>query len=180
MVIEAFIDCHPPTATAQHKSVRARDAGFRLNRRGRLVAKHTLAFFEKGTVAAARAQLTALFGKSSPARAMPPPIRLTIVWTFYWNKGELAKRLKGKLPAWVPMTVSPDGDNLAKMAKDVLTRLGYWRNDAHASDERFIRGKGDRPGIHLIVEPYAEKDWYVPPEGDVPPLRFERETEADA
>lgn len=168
MVIEAFIDCHPPKATAQHKGVQARDAGFRIGRGGRLVAKHKLTFFENGAVKDAREQLQALLARHAPGVPVAPPIEVTIVWTFYWNKGELARRKKGKLPAWVPMVVAPDGDNLAKMAKDVLTKLGYWRDDAHASAEHFIRGKGDRPGIHLIVRPYEQANWYVPPEGMVP------------
>ena len=167
MIIEAFIDCHPPTATAQHKSAQARDAGFRLSRTGKLVAKHTISFFEKGKVKDAREQLTAQFLRHAPAAVIAGPLKLTVVWSFYWGVGELKKREKGKLPQWVPMVVPPDGDNLAKMLKDVLTTLGYWADDAHVSCETYIRGKGDRPGIHLRLEPYGPEQWYVPPEGEV-------------
>jgi len=102
---------------------------------------------------------------------MPPPIKLTVVWTFYWNARELQRRLNGKLPIWVPKATRPDDDNLVKMFKDVMTKLGYWKDDAHVSKSVLTRGHGDRPGIHLIVEPYKPEEWYQPPEGNVPPLR---------
>lgn len=168
MRIEAFIDCHPPTATAQHKSVVARDAGFRVNRRGRVVPKHKLTFFEDGDVEEARRALTSYFSRYRPSCVLSGPLKFTCVWTFYWNKGEEAARKKGKVKdQWVPKTTPPDGDNLAKMVKDVLQALGYCANDAHISDERYVRGIGDRPGIHFWIEPYRREEWYVPPDGDL-------------
>jgi Holliday junction resolvase RusA-like endonuclease len=167
MIIEAFIDCHPPRATAQHKTTKAVDAGFKLNRAGKLVAKHKLIMFEKGAVKSAREQLTEHFRRNAPPAPVEGPLKFTAVWSFYWNKGDLPARKKGRLPQWVPIIVPPDGDNLAKMLKDVLTELGYWGNDAHVSCETYIRGKGDRPGIHIRLEPYLPSEWYVPPEGDV-------------
>lgn len=164
MIIEAFIDCHPPTATAQHKSAVARDAGFKLSKRGRLVAKHKISFFETGDVKDARTQLTEHFTRHAPPTPLAGPLKLTITWTFYWNKGQEKKRKKGELPIWIPKVTTPDGDNLAKMIKDVLTKLGYWMDDAHVSAEYFRRGHGDRPGIHLRVEPYVVD--YAPPEDD--------------
>ena len=163
--IEAFIDCHPPTATAQHKSAKARDAGFGVSKRGRLVARHKISFFETGDVKAARTQLTEHFTRYAPAAPLAGPLKLTVTWTFYWNNADLAKRKKGNLPVWLPKITRPDGDNLAKMLKDVLTKLGYWGDDAHVSAEYYRRGLGDRPGIHFKIEPY-EPD-YTPPEDHI-------------
>jgi len=165
MIIEAFIDCHPPTATAQHKSAAARDAGFRMGKRGKLVAKHTISFFETGKVKSAREELTEHFRRHAPAAPLAGPLKLTVTWTFYWNKADEAKRKKGKLPQWLPKITRPDGDNLAKMLKDVLTALGFWADDAHVTAETYVRGRGDRPGIHVRIEPYVID--YTPPEDDV-------------
>jgi Holliday junction resolvase RusA-like endonuclease len=162
MIIEAFIDCHPPTATAQHKSAVARDAGFRLSKRGKLMPKHKITFFEQGDVKEARAMLTRHFRRHAPRQPLAGPLKLTVTWTFYWNKADEAKRKKGFLPQWVAKVTRPDGDNLAKQLKDVLTDLGYWADDAHVSSETFRRGLGDRPGIHLRIEPYVAD--YAPPE----------------
>jgi Holliday junction resolvase RusA-like endonuclease len=164
MIIEAFIDCHPPTATAQHKSVIARDAGFRTTRRGKIIPKHKLTFFEQGDVEKARSQLMAHFRKHAPCCVLAGPLKFTCVWSFYWNKADEAKRKREKLPIWVPKITAPDGDNLAKMVKDVLQKLGYCANDAHISCETYIRGNGDRPGIHFRLEPYERHEWYAPPE----------------
>ena len=160
MIIEAFIDCHPKTATAQHKGARALDVAGKPGR-------HKIVFFEKDDVEAAHAQLVEHFTRHAPPAVLAGPLKFTAVWTFYWNKGELKKRKKDQLPEWVPMIVWPDGDNLAKLLKDVFTELGYWSNDAHVSCETYIRGRGDRPGIHIRVEPYRPADWYQLPEGDV-------------
>jgi Holliday junction resolvase RusA-like endonuclease len=165
MTIEAFIDCRPPTATAQHKSVVARDAGFKVTRRGRIVPKHKMTFFETGDVADARMKLTEYFTRHAPAAPLSGPLKLTVTWTFYWTKDQEKKRKKGRLPEWVPKLTAPDSDNLVKMLKDVLTKLGYWRDDAHVSAEYLRRGIGDRPGIHIRVEPYIID--YTPPEGDI-------------
>lgn len=174
-MIEAFIDCHPPTATAQHKSAVARDAGYKVGRRGKLIRKHKISFFETGDVKEAREQLTAHFRRHAPAQVMAGPLKFTCVWTFYWNKADEAKRKRGMLKhwavsqtlrQWVPKITSPDGDNLAKMVKDVLQSLGYVANDAHISAETYIRGTGDRPGIHFKLEPYRAEEWYNPPDSD--------------
>lgn len=153
-MIEAFIDCRPPTATAQHKGARI------LRKKG--TRKHTLVFFESGDVEEARIKLTEHFTRHAPPAPLAGPLKLTVTWTFYWNQVEEKRRRKGQLPAWVPKITRPDGDNLAKMVKDVMTKLGFWKDDAHVSAEYYRRGVGDRPGIHIRIEPYVID--YEPPE----------------
>jgi len=148
VTIEKFIDCFPPTATAQHKSHRVfekKEGGTKL------------VFFEAGKVKAARAELTNLLRPFAPEVPLRGPLQLVVVWTFYWSKGEEAHRESGKIPEdWRLLTARPDGDNLAKMFKDVMQALGYYANDSHVSVETFVRGRGDRPGIHFALR---ELDW---------------------
>ena len=168
-MIDVFIDCTPPTATAQHRKGKAIDAGFRMNKRGKMVAKHKLIFFEDGDVKAAREMLTAHFSRHAPLKPLAGPLYLEATWTFNWFAYELPQRKAGKLGQWEPSIVKPDTDNLVKMLKDVLEDLGYWKNDAHVSAEYLRRGRGDRPGVHIRIEPY-EVD-YTPPE-DQPPVEI--------
>jgi Holliday junction resolvase RusA-like endonuclease len=162
IMIEAFIDCHPPTATAQHKSTRVF-----LHKESK---KPKLVMFETGKVKDAREALRAHFERFSPETVLIGPLVFTCVWTFYWSDKDEARRKRGEITEdWVPKITTPDGDNLAKMMKDVLQELGYCSNDSHISKETYERGHGDRPGIHFKLGPYLRQDWYRPPEGPVPP-----------
>lgn len=156
MIIEFFVDCQPPSATAQHKSVRV----VRAKKSGKAVP----IFFEAGAVAAARETLTKYLARHAPAEVMAGPLKLTATWTFNWRKEDEVKRRRGDLPAWVPKVTRSDTDNLVKMLKDVMTERGYWADDAHVCAEYLRRGWGDRPGIHIRVEPYVAD--YEPPDGD--------------
>lgn len=156
MILEFFVDCHPPSATAQHKSVRVV--------RARETGRPTPIFFEAGAVKAARETLTRLLRRPAPPAPLAGPLKLTATWTFYWTKADEKRRRRGRLPAWVPKVTRSDTDNLVKMLKDVMTERGYWADDAHVSAEYLRRGYGDRPGIHIRVEPYVAD--YEPPEGD--------------
>lgn len=142
-MIQRFIDCFPPTATAQHKSHRV------LFSDGKPVVK----FFETGKVEAARKELTSLLRPFAPAQPMTGPLQLIVVWTFYWSKAQEAKRRSGKIPhEWELLEQRPDGDNLAKMFKDVMQALGYFHNDSQISLETYLRGRGDRPGIEFVLQ----------------------------
>lgn len=46
----------------------------------------------------------------------------------------------------------PDGDNLIKMIKDVMTQLGYWNDDAQVYSETIERFYGDVPGVLVRIE----------------------------
>lgn len=166
--IEVFADCHPPTATAQHKGVKI----LRQKREGkpdRLIPR----FFTKEEIKDAAKLLKKHLGIHAPKTPMAGALYLEVTWTFYWHKHELPLRKKGLLPVWVPQTTPPDNDNLVKLLKDVLKELGYYKDDANVSAEYLRRGRGDRPGIHLVLARYDND--YTPPEGELPPLNLEEE-----
>jgi Holliday junction resolvase RusA-like endonuclease len=156
MIIEAFIDCHPPTRTAQQK-------GARILKTAR--KKPVIRFFTKAEVKAAEEYLMQHFRRTVPPAPMHGPLKLTVTWSWNWFQYELPKRKAGELPVWVPSILDPDFDNISKLFCDVLTKLGYWQDDAHVSCAMIRKGRGDRPGIHLRLEPYDKAEWYTPPEG---------------
>lgn len=47
----------------------------------------------------------------------------------------------------------PDTDNLQKLLKDVLTGLGFWKDDALVAVEHVDKRWADRPGIYIKIEP---------------------------
>lgn len=55
-----------------------------------------------------------------------------------------------------PKLTKPDGDNLVKPLKDILTRCGYWKDDAQVFDEEVTRLYSDRPGIYVRIR---EVEW---------------------
>jgi Holliday junction resolvase RusA-like endonuclease len=171
--IEVFADCHPPTATAQHKGVRI----LRRKQEGK-PDKLIPRFFTKEEIKDAAKQLKQLLGPHAPKAPMSGALYLEVTWTFYWHKYELPLRSKGLIDSWVPATTAPDNDNLVKLFKDVLKELGFYKDDAHVSAEYLRRGRGDRPGIHLVLERY-EPD-YSPPEGEIPAINLQQSEEEGA
>lgn len=162
MIIEAFLDFHPPTATAQHKGVRT----WRKKAADGKVKTH-VQFFKKSDLVRAEAMLRIQLEKHVPLAPMVGPLKLTATWTFDWFKYEMPARRAGELPQWIPSTGWPDCSNIIKLFEDVMTSLHFWKDDSHVASLWVRKGRGDRPGIHLRIEPYVTD--YVPPEGDVEP-----------
>ena len=69
-------------------------------------------------------------------------VRLTTWWCF--PRGE---HLDGEY-----RTSKPDTDNLVKMLKDVMTELGFWKDDAQVASEVIEKYWADLPGIYVKVE----------------------------
>lgn len=49
-------------------------------------------------------------------------------------------------------TTKPDTDNLQKLLKDVMTDLGFWKDDALVASEIVEKFWAERPGIFIYVE----------------------------
>lgn len=158
MRIEFFIDCIPPTVTAQQKGVTA-TGKFKMTRRGRMRA--VLRHYTKPEVEAVERQLIGWFLPHAPAAPIDGPIRCDIRFITPWTEALKAKRLKGKLPAFVGKDTRPDRDNLAKLPLDVLTACKFWHDDGQVCGGEIVKGWGDRPGIHVEIQPFTTD--YVPP-----------------
>ena len=127
-VTEFFIDMVPPTHTAQEK-------GLSKNRSGKIYA------FTKPEVSADWARVECRI----PERMFPTltgPVSIKVIFGY---------PLCGRHAEGEPKVTKPDGDNLVKPLKDILTRAGYWRGDAQVSDGRITRMYTSRPGIYVEV-----------------------------
>lgn len=140
----------PPTATAQQK--------------GERVVNGYVHHYKKKNVAQAEAILRDALLKWVPEAPIEgKPIRLIVDWIFPFPKSA-----KKHQPGWGRWKITrPDTDNLNKLLKDVMTDMGFWKDDALICSEFIEKMYGDEPGIvilieelqtDLIVEPWGEYD----------------------
>jgi Holliday junction resolvase RusA-like endonuclease len=86
------------------------------------------------------------------------PIALKVLWEFPYPKSA-KKHKKGHCRHKI---TRPDTDNLNKMLKDVMTDMGFWKDDALISMEWIWKVLSDEPGIWISIEemnieiPYEE------------------------
>jgi Holliday junction resolvase RusA-like endonuclease len=71
----------------------------------------------------------------------------------HYRTGKHAAELKPDAP--IDHTAKPDRDNLDKCVLDVLTQLGFWRDDAQVCEGTIRKAYGDRPGAIITVTPLA-------------------------
>jgi Holliday junction resolvase RusA-like endonuclease len=119
----------PPTVTHQEKQVH--------------VVKGKPFFYEPEELKAARTKLKAHLSKHSPSEPFTGPIRLITKWCF---------PITGKHTNGEYKTTKPDTDNLQKLLKDVMTDLGYWKDDALVASEITEKFWSDVPGIFISLE----------------------------
>lgn len=125
--ISFFIPMLPPTITHQEKQVR--------------VVNGKPIFYEPQELKAARAKLAAHLAKYAPAHKFTGPIRLVTKWCF-----PRGKHKNGEYKA-----TKPDTDNLQKLLKDVMTDLGYWKDDALVASEIIEKFWAEIPGIYISI-----------------------------
>ena len=70
-------------------------------------------------------------------------VRLTVKWIF---------PITGKHRDGEYKTTKPDTDNLQKMLKDIMTDLGFWKDDALVASELVEKFWGNITGIFIRVE----------------------------
>ena len=125
----------PPTATAQQK--------------GERVVKGYIHHYKKKNVAAAEAILRDALLPYVPAEPIADtPIRFWAVWMFPYPKS--AKKHQPGYGRW--KITRPDTDNLNKMLKDVMTDMGFWKDDALICGEFIEKLYSDEPGIVIMIE----------------------------
>ena len=138
----------PPTATAQQK--------------GERVVNGYVHHYKKKNVAAAEAILRdALLPYVPETPIEGKPIRLSVLWMFPYPKS--AKKHKPGYGRW--KITRPDTDNLNKMLKDVMTDMGFWKDDALICGEFIEKLYSDEPGIVIMIEK-LDPDLLAPSDGD--------------
>jgi Holliday junction resolvase RusA-like endonuclease len=136
----------PPTATAQQKGER-------------VVGKY-IHHYKKKNVAQAEAILRDALLPYVPEEPITDrPVWLWVTWMFPYPKS--AKKHK---PGWVRKKITrPDTDNLNKLLKDVMTDMGFWKDDAQIYSEHIYKVYSDEPGIkiEIIDDALFDVDGYV-------------------
>ena len=124
-----FMEMEPPTATAQEKSVRV------IN--GRPV------FFEPTRLKDAKKLLTGHLVLNRPEKPLEGAVGLKVLWLFPKGKSHKAGEWR---------VTRPDTDNLQKMLKDCMTKVGFWNDDAQVVLEIVGKIWSDEPtGIFIEV-----------------------------
>jgi Holliday junction resolvase RusA-like endonuclease len=129
MKTEFFIPMIPPTTTHQMKQVR--------------VVNGKPQFYEPAELQAARAKLRDHLAGHIPQERYTDAVRLVVKWCF----PIVGKHTNGEYKA-----TKPDTDNLQKLLKDVMTDLGYWKDDALVASEITEKFWAMMPGIYIVIE----------------------------
>ena len=78
------------------------------------------------------------------------PIRLTTKWLFPLTKGKRNGEYK---------VTKPDTDNLIKLFKDCMTKLGYWHDDAQVASDIIEKFHSEVVGIYVKIESLEMGTW---------------------
>jgi len=129
MSLQFFVAMEPPTITQQQHKVSVQNGKPR--------------FYEPAELRAARQSLEARLARYAPPTPYQGVVRLLVKWCF---------PAEGR-PDGSYRSTKPDTDNLQKMLKDVMTRLGFWVDDAQVASEIIEKFWADVPGIFVKIEP---------------------------
>lgn len=128
MTTEFFMPMHPPTVTAQEHRVTM--VGGRPH------------FYDPPEIKEARAKLQAHMARYAPKKPYTKAVRLIVKWCF---------PLRGRHRDGDWKTSRPDTDNLQKLLKDTMTRLGFWKDDAQVCSELCEKFWAKMPGIYIGI-----------------------------
>ncbi len=124
-----FVPMKPPTVTHQEKKIK--------------VVNSKPIVYEPPELKDARAKLEAHLASFAPKVPLKGGVRLMVKWCFPVT----AKHSNGEYK-----TTKPDTDNLQKLLKDVMTSLGFWKDDALVCSEIVEKFYSDVPGIYIAIE----------------------------
>lgn len=125
----------PPTATAQQKGER-------------IIGGRYVHHYKKKNVREAEAMLRNALLEHVPDEPITgEPILLSVAWEFPYPKSA-----KKHHPGWGRWKITrPDTDNLNKLLKDLMTEMGFWKDDALVCAEFVTKHYSDEPGIFITV-----------------------------
>jgi Holliday junction resolvase RusA-like endonuclease len=127
MRIEFFMPMIPPTITHQEKKVH--------------VVCGKPIFYEPEELKAARNKLEAHLAKHKPKEKCRNGIELVVKWCFP----------RGKHKDGEYRITKPDTDNLQKLLKDCMTKIGFWEDDAQVCLEIVEKFWAEIPGIFISI-----------------------------
>lgn len=108
--------------------------------------------YEPPAVRETRALFMAHFAKYRPEKPLEGSLCLVTKWIYPPTKLH---------PEFTWKSTKPDTDNLVKMLKDVLTTLGFWKDDAQVASETIQKFYQEKSGIYVLIKPLndAEPMW---------------------
>lgn len=124
-----FLPMKPPTATHQQKRVRC--------------IKGKPVHYDSQEIKAIRGMFEAKLSKHAPGKPFEKGVKLTVIWIF---------ETKSKNKDGCPKLTKPDTDNVEKLFKDCMAKVGFFKNDAQVFDERVVKMWGILPGIFVEIE----------------------------
>ena len=136
MTTQFFLPMDPPTATAQMHKV--------------TIVNGRPALYDPPEVKDAKNKLAAHLSKHRPPQPLTGAVRLMTKWCF---------PIKGKHRDGDWRTSKPDTDNLQKLLKDAMTRLGYWKDDAQVCSEICEKFWAATPGIYIRIEELSKNGY---------------------
>lgn len=131
-ILSFFWDGVPPKSTFQQ-----RDRNFHLTPNARL----------------AKAQFTAILEKFVPEKPLDGTLGIHLGIT--WPHTMKTEKMNNGMP--VRKTTRPDGVNILKGVEDIMTALGYWKDDNILAVEHVERWHGDMPGIFIRITDEEEE-----------------------
>lgn len=125
---EFFMAMVPPTVTAQEHKV--------------TVVHGRPVFYDTPEIKNAKDKLMANLAKYKPQKRYESGVRLITKWLFP----------KGSHSNGEYRITKPDTDNLQKLLKDCMTKIGFWVDDALVASEVVEKFWADVPGIYIKIE----------------------------
>lgn len=129
-----FVAMNPPTVTHQEKKIR--------------VVNGKPVVYEPAELKTARRKLMDYLASYRPDKPLTCGIRLVVKWCF---------PISGKHGNGEYRITKPDTDNLQKLLKDVMTQLGFWKDDALIASEIVEKFWTDIPGLYIHMESLGGK-----------------------
>ena len=138
--LEFFAPCNPPTVTnQQHRFTKTKD--------GRIYSYRTQR--QKDAIALLNGVLSPYVPPEPFTGALS--VAVSIRYPFRISEPERRKKL-----GLLPKTTRPDADNLQKELQDVMTQLGFWKDDSQIFDLRVSKYWAETPGIKISITEYDE------------------------
>lgn len=123
-----FLPMVPPTVTHQEKKVTVKN--------GKPI------FYEPPELKDARQKLSAYLAPYAPKQPIKKAVRLIVKWCF---------PITGIHKDGDYKTSKPDTDNLQKLLKDVMTAVGFWKDDALVCSEIVEKFYAEKTGIYIML-----------------------------
>ena len=108
-------------------------------------------FIDTPEIANARQLYMSHLAMHRPKVPAKGPITLKVYWCY---------QATNKHPEGSWKTTRPDTDNLQKLFKDCMTKVGFWKDDAQVVEETIGKGYEKYEGIYVKIEEHATEIRY--------------------